>query len=80
MCGGEHSFAAQISLQIDADIVKNSRFRTETNYLPLVKTTSILLQTAPCHRPVGGFQAPPETPDPEPGEWTTIFLPASYQE
>ncbi len=30
--GGEHSFAAQISLQIDADIVKNSRFRTENSY------------------------------------------------
>jgi hypothetical protein len=30
LSGGEHSFAAHISLQIDAEIVKNSRFRTET--------------------------------------------------
>ena len=29
--GGEHSFAAQVSLQIDAAIAENSRFRTETN-------------------------------------------------
>jgi hypothetical protein len=28
--GGEHSFAAQGSPQIDAEIAKNSRFRTET--------------------------------------------------
>jgi hypothetical protein len=28
--GGEHSFAAQANLQIDAEIVENSRFRTET--------------------------------------------------
>ncbi len=31
LCGGEHSFAAPASLQIDAEIAKNSRFRTETN-------------------------------------------------
>jgi hypothetical protein len=30
LCGGEHSFAAQVNQQIDAEIVKNSRFRTET--------------------------------------------------
>jgi hypothetical protein len=28
--GGEHSFAAQANLQIDVEIAKNSRFRTET--------------------------------------------------
>jgi hypothetical protein len=31
LCGGEHSFAAQANQQIDAEIVENSRFRTETN-------------------------------------------------
>ncbi len=31
LCGGEHLFAAPISRQIEAAIVKNSRFRTETN-------------------------------------------------
>ena len=31
LCGGEQSFAAQSNLQIDAEIAKNSRFRTETN-------------------------------------------------
>jgi hypothetical protein len=30
LCGGEHSLAAQASLQIDAEIAKNNRFRTET--------------------------------------------------
>jgi hypothetical protein len=30
-CGGEHLFAAQVSLQIDAEIAENSRFRTETS-------------------------------------------------
>jgi hypothetical protein len=30
LCGGEHSFAAPATLQIDAEIAKNSRFRTET--------------------------------------------------
>jgi hypothetical protein len=29
--GGEHLFAAQRNLQIDAEIAKKSRFRTETN-------------------------------------------------
>ncbi len=31
LCGGEHSFAAPGSLQINAEIAKNSRFRTETS-------------------------------------------------
>jgi hypothetical protein len=31
LCGGEHSFAAQANLQIDAEIAENSRFRTETS-------------------------------------------------
>jgi hypothetical protein len=31
LCGGEHSFAKPANLQIDAEIVENSRFRTETN-------------------------------------------------
>jgi hypothetical protein len=26
LCGGEHLFAAQVSLQIDAEIAKKSRF------------------------------------------------------
>jgi hypothetical protein len=30
LCGGEHSFAAQASPPIDAEIAENSRFRTET--------------------------------------------------
>jgi hypothetical protein len=29
--GGEHLFAAQTNLQIDAEIAKKSRFRTETS-------------------------------------------------
>ncbi len=47
MCGGEHSFAAQISLQIDADIVKNSRFRTETNYYQEHKILCSLFSSPP---------------------------------
>jgi hypothetical protein len=31
LCGGEHSFAKPANLQIDAEISKNSRFRTETS-------------------------------------------------
>jgi hypothetical protein len=31
LCGGEHSFAKPANLQIDAEIVENSRFWTETN-------------------------------------------------
>jgi hypothetical protein len=34
LSGGEHLFAAQTNLQIDAEIAKKSRFRTETNYIP----------------------------------------------
>jgi hypothetical protein len=34
LCGGEHSFAKPASLQIDAGIAKNSRFRTETSKIP----------------------------------------------
>jgi hypothetical protein len=30
LSGGEHLFAAQTNLQIDAEIAKKSRFRTET--------------------------------------------------
>jgi hypothetical protein len=42
LSGGEHSFAAQANLQIDAEIAENSRFRTETKYYH-----AVMVQTSP---------------------------------
>ena len=62
MRGGEHSFAAQASLQVDAEIAKNSRFQTETNNKIILARFTKKFQKKTLAPPMRGKGYPPPRP------------------